>query len=65
VIVASHILSLIEKRCDRIGILDRGTLVAVGTIEELREKAGAPGADLEDLFLRLTGREAKDARGLF
>jgi ABC-2 type transport system ATP-binding protein len=65
VIVTSHILSLIEKRCDRIGILDKGTIVAQGTVDELREKANAPGADLEDLFLKLTGREAKDARGLF
>jgi ABC-2 type transport system ATP-binding protein len=65
VIVTSHILSLIEKRCDRIGILDKGAIVAQGTVDELREKANAPGADLEDLFLKLTGREAKDARGLF
>lgn len=64
VIIASHILPLIEKRCDRVGILDRGQLVAQGTIAELREKAGEPGADLERIFLVLTKREEKDARGL-
>jgi ABC-2 type transport system ATP-binding protein len=64
IIVASHILPLIEKRCDRVGILDRGTLVAQGTIEELRAQANEPAADLERLFLVLTKREEKDARGL-
>ena len=64
VVIASHILPLIEKRCDRVAILDRGTLVAQGTIDELRKSAGEPTADLERLFLVLTKREEKDARGL-
>lgn len=64
IVIASHILPLIEKRCDRVGILDRGTLVAQGTVEELRAQANEPGADLERLFLVLTKREEKDARGL-
>jgi ABC-2 type transport system ATP-binding protein len=63
-VIASHILPLIERRCDRVGILDRGTLVAQGTLEELRAQTGEPGADLERLFLLLTKREEKDARGL-
>ncbi|MBI3722644.1 ABC transporter ATP-binding protein [bacterium] len=64
VVIASHILPLVEKRCDRFGILDRGSLLAQGTLSELREKAGDPGADLERVFLLLTKREAKDARDL-
>ena len=64
VVIQSHILSLVEKRCDRIGILEGGLLRACGTLEELRAQADLPGADLEDLFLALTQREAKDARGL-
>ena len=51
-------------RGDRIGILDRGQLQACGTLEELREQADLPEADLEDLFLALTGRERKDAQGV-
>ena len=64
VVIASHILPLIEKRCDRVGILDRGTLVAQGTLAELRLRANEPDADLERLFLVLTGREERDATGL-
>jgi len=64
VVIASHILPLVEKRCRRFGILDRGSLVAQGTLEELRAKAGEPSADLERLFLVLTKREGKDARDL-
>jgi ABC-2 type transport system ATP-binding protein len=64
IVIASHILPLIEKRCDRVGILDRGTLVAQGTIAELRGMAGEPTADLERLFLVLTKREEKNARDL-
>jgi ABC-2 type transport system ATP-binding protein len=65
IVIASHILPLIEKKCDRVGILDRGQLVAQGTLEELRQQANEPSADLERLFLVLTKREEKDARGLF
>jgi ABC-2 type transport system ATP-binding protein len=64
IIVASHILPLIEKRCDRVGILDRGKVVAQGTLAELRAQANEPEADLERLFLVLTKREERDARGL-
>jgi ABC-2 type transport system ATP-binding protein len=64
VVVSTHVMGLVEKRCDRIGVLDGGQLLAVGTLEELRARAGLPGADLEDLFLALTRRAAKDARGV-
>lgn len=64
VVIQSHILGLVEKRCDRIGILDHGKLLACGTLEDLRTRAELPDADLEDVFLKLTGKEAKDAKGL-
>lgn len=64
VIVNTHILGLVEKRCDRIGVLDRGKLLACGTLDQLRAQAGTPGADLEDVFLALTGRATRGAEGL-
>ncbi|MGE0712297.1 MAG: ABC transporter ATP-binding protein [Planctomycetota bacterium] len=64
VMIQSHILGLVEKRCDRIGILHRGQLLAAGTLADLRAQAGLPEADLEDLFLKLTGQQVKDATGL-
>ena len=42
---------------DRIAIMHRGRIVAIGSREELREKSGAAGA-LEESFLALTREEA-------
>jgi ABC-2 type transport system ATP-binding protein len=46
VFFSSHVLGQVEAVCDRVGILDDGELVAVDTVEGLREAAGA-GATLE------------------
>jgi ABC-2 type transport system ATP-binding protein len=40
--------------CDRIGIIDEGKLIAVGTMQELRT-LGEGETSLEDIFLNLTG----------
>jgi len=56
VLLSTHILEIAEQMCDRVGILDRGRLIAVGTMDELRAQAhSTSGATLEDLFLQLTG----------
>ena len=60
VIFSTHIMSEAEKLCDRIGIIHRGVLRAIGTLDELRARTGA--RYLEDVFLRLVGAEvAADA----
>ncbi len=53
VFFSTHVLEVAEKLCDRIGIINHGKLIAVGTLEELR--AGEKGESLEALFLELTG----------
>lgn len=52
VFFSTHVLEVAEKLCDEIGIIDKGRLVAQGTMEELR--SGEKGASLEELFLDLT-----------
>ena len=56
VLLSTHILEIAEGLCDRVGILDHGRLLAVGTLEELRARLGDPAASLEALFLLLTAR---------
>ncbi|HSY20157.1 MAG TPA: ABC transporter ATP-binding protein [Candidatus Acidoferrales bacterium] len=53
VLVSTHQLSIAEEMSDRIGIINGGKLVAVGTREELRQQTGSTGA-LEEIFLNLT-----------
>jgi len=57
VLVSTHQLSIAEEMADRIGIINGGKLIAVGTREELRQKSGAEGA-LEQVFLSLTTKES-------
>jgi ABC-2 type transport system ATP-binding protein len=52
VFFSTHILEVAEKLCDRIGIIHRGKLIAIGTMEELRQ--GDKADSLESIFLELT-----------
>ena len=55
VMLSTHILEIAERMCDRIGIINKGELVAVGTMAELRVLDKTGQASLEDIFLGLTG----------
>jgi ABC-2 type transport system ATP-binding protein len=56
VILSSHLLTLVEELCTRIMVIDRGRVVAMGTIAEIAaSKPELEGRGLEDLFLALTG----------
>jgi len=55
VFMSTHILEIAEQMCDRVGIIDKGKLLAVGTLNELRANSSSPGGSLEDIFLELTG----------
>jgi ABC-2 type transport system ATP-binding protein len=56
VFMSTHSLEVAEELCDQIGIILRGQLVALGTVDELHEQAGrCDGATFESVFLRLTG----------
>jgi ABC-2 type transport system ATP-binding protein len=55
VILTTHILEVAERIADRIGIIKDGKLLAEGTLQELRDRAGEREGTLEDVFLELTG----------
>jgi len=56
VLLSTHELSVAEEMADRIGIIHRGRLIAVGSRDELRRQSGAAGP-LEEAFLTLTADE--------
>jgi len=62
IFLSTHILEIAERMCDRIGIIDQGRLIAVGTMDELRTTGEGlndhrinGNTSLEDIFLQLTG----------
>jgi len=75
VFFSTHILEIAERMCTRMAIIDRGRLIAAGTLEELRGMAAASvtaaglipaspdGQSLEQVFLRLTGSEDDEDMG--
>jgi len=54
IFMSTHTLKVAEDICDKIGIIHNGTLVATGTYEDLRGDVATEGADLEEIFIRLT-----------
>lgn len=64
---SSHVMEVVEKLCDRIAIIDKGTIVAIGTVPELVGKVsmnwtGDGEVSLEDVFLHHIGGEQKNRR---
>ena len=56
VFFSTHVLEVAEKLCDRVGIINKGKLIFVGTFEEMKSKFKDNGT-LEELFLEITQDE--------
>ena len=54
VFLSTHSISVAEEICHRIGIIQKGRLVACGTMDELHRLAAGPHRSLESVFLELT-----------
>lgn len=52
--MSTHTLSVAENICDRIGVIHKGKLIAIGTVEDLKDSARVEEGDLEKVFLILT-----------
>ncbi len=55
VFLSSHTLEIVEAVCDRIAIIREGVIIAKGTMDDLRLQVDSGGADLEEIFLKVTG----------
>lgn len=58
IILTTHAMEEAETLCDRIGIIDHGKLIALGTPKELIGKCGV--RNLEEVFIQLTGRNIRE-----
>ena len=66
IVYTTHYMEEVEILCDRIIILDKGKIIAQGTSDELKKEANIEekiervGPTLNDVFLKLTGKELRD-----
>jgi ABC-2 type transport system ATP-binding protein len=58
IFMSTHTLKVAEDACDRIGVIHKGSLIALGTTTELQREANVTEADLERVFLNLTNNVA-------
>jgi ABC-2 type transport system ATP-binding protein len=58
IILTTHYMEEAEELCDRVGIIDHGKLIALGTPKELIAKYQVD--NLEEVFLKLTGRTIRE-----
>ena len=59
VVFSSHVMELVERLCDHVAVVNRGQLVAQGSLDEVRS-----GGSLEDAFVHLVGGERAASEGL-
>lgn len=60
--VTTHYMAEVEDLCDRLALISRGSIVAIGTPAEIKATAG-PGATLDDVFIRLITSEPETEGG--
>ncbi|HEY2031224.1 MAG TPA: ABC transporter ATP-binding protein [Myxococcales bacterium] len=63
VFITSHVLEVVERLCDTVGVIHRGRLVAQGSLGEV-VRAVPAATNLTDAFVRLVGEGRATARGL-
>ncbi len=55
VFLSTHTLEIVEQMCTRVAIINKGVIIAEGSVEDLGRMARMPDSHLEPIFLRLTG----------
>jgi len=56
----THVLDVVERLCDEVAIIDRGRIVAQGTLDQIRaQREGGQDATLEDAFLKLVSADVQ------
>jgi len=57
-VISSHLLHLLEEVCTHVLVLKRGSKIAHGSLDEIRQQfaAGDASVDLEELFIRIASQ---------
>jgi ABC-2 type transport system ATP-binding protein len=56
----THVLDVVERLCDEVAVIDKGRIVAQGTLDEIRAQREVAGStSLEDVFLKLVSADVK------
>jgi ABC-2 type transport system ATP-binding protein len=58
VLLTTHYMEEAEELCDRVGIIDNGKLISLGSPQQLKKQFNA--RNLEEVFLQLTGRRIRE-----
>lgn len=61
ILYTTHYMEEAERLCNRIGIMHNGKIIACGTSDELAASSGLTDSNLEQVFLKLTGRSLQDS----
>jgi len=64
IVLSTHSLDVAEELSSRIGIINKGQLVAEGTLNDLKKIAKGEGTDLEEIFLKITEEEFEEQKSL-
>jgi ABC-2 type transport system ATP-binding protein len=59
VLLSSHLLSQVERLCDRVGVFSRGRLIAEGSLPEVAARAGDRRLSLDEVYRRLATRKVE------
>jgi ABC-2 type transport system ATP-binding protein len=60
ILLSSHLLDQVERLCERVAIVARGQIAAIGSLEELRRERSVDGS-LEEIFFAVTAPSRSDA----
>jgi ABC-2 type transport system ATP-binding protein len=56
IFLSTHSLNVAEEVADRLAIIDKGAIITMGTLADIRRQTGGMDYDLEEMFLQLTAR---------
>ncbi len=56
IFLSTHSLNVAEEVADRLAIIEKGSILTCGTLDEIKSKTGSAGKSLEAMFLEITSQ---------